>query len=697
MVAVMLAVAALIAPGLAAGDVLPNECETFASGTTTCTYFSSSSFVVPAGVTELRVTAAGEPGEPGDRGQFIFACNPGPGLPGGFGGAGSEVTATIPVSPEQGFHVDVGTDLAGGSGGNGRSLPVAGCSDDAYGGDGGAGGDGAGLADSSGYLLIGAGGGGGGGGGQLVGDGGAGGATGAPGAVGGGLFGAAGGFAGNQAGFIGEAGGDGSGQTGAGGGGGGSGYKGGGRGSGSAGDGGGGGGGGTNLVPSGGTVETHGTAPYVLISYNTAPTTAIDILPADPTGDNGWYRFGAIQGDPVLGVFSFEQDVVETRCALDPPVGVSAFADLDATCPFLGGFHTVSSDGEHSLVAASVDAAGNVETLQTRTFKIDNTLPTISAAATTQPNSSGWYNAPVSVHYTCDDATSGVWIEQYPCPADHVFSDEGAELASPAMTTVDRAGNVSAPSNVVTVKLDLTPPTATSGPTSQPNQAGWYRNDVVVSFSCHDDLSGISLISLICSQSSFFVSAEGETNLPARTVFDVAGNESAPTAPFTIKIDKTPPVVTAPAPITVSATSPAGATVNYVSGANDNLDPSPAVSCTHASGGVFPIGTTTVTCEATDQAGNTSTQQFTVTVLGAADQLDLLLTDATGVGTGTSLADKVKEVQTAVDAGRTRNACTGLAQFLDLVTKQAAKGKLTSAKAASLTTQANTIKATLSC
>ena len=75
-----------------------------------------------------------------------------------------------------------------------------------------------------------------------------------------------------------------------------------------------------------------------------------------------------------------------------------------------------------------------------------------SAAATTQPNSSGWYNAPVSVHYTCDDATSGVWIEQYPCPADHVFSDEGAELASPAMTTVDRAGNVSAPSNVVTVK-----------------------------------------------------------------------------------------------------------------------------------------------------------------------------------------------------------------------------------------------------
>ena len=102
-----------------------------------------------------------------------------------------------------------------------------------------------------------------------------------------------------------------------------------------------------------------------------------------------------------------------------------------------------------------------------------------------------------------------------------------------------------------------------------------------------------------------------------------------------------------------------------------------------------------MTCEATDEAGTSAAKQFTVEGLGAADQLDLLLIDATGVGTGTSLADKVKDVQTAVDAGRTRNACTGLAQFLDMVTKQAAKGKLTSARAASLTAQANTIKATL--
>ena len=256
-VAVMLAVAALIAPGLAAGDVLPNECETFASGTTTCTYFSSSSFVVPAGVTELRVTAAGEPGEPGDRGQYHLCLQPRPGTARRlrrcrFRGHRDDPRVARAGVPCRRRHRPSPEVRAGmGAPSLSRAVPMmrrrrrrgrrrrrrlA--------------------ADSSGYLLIGAGGGGGGGGGQLVGDGGAGGATGAPGAVGGGLFGAAGGFAGNQAGFIGEAGGDGSGQTGAGGGGGGSGYKGGGRGSGSAGDGGGGGGGGTNLVPSGGTVES---------------------------------------------------------------------------------------------------------------------------------------------------------------------------------------------------------------------------------------------------------------------------------------------------------------------------------------------------------------------------------------------------------------------------------------------------------
>ncbi|MGC8952805.1 HYR domain-containing protein, partial [Chloroflexus sp.] len=42
-----------------------------------------------------------------------------------------------------------------------------------------------------------------------------------------------------------------------------------------------------------------------------------------------------------------------------------------------------------------------------------------------------------------------------------------------------------------------------------------------------------------------------------------------------------------------------------------------AVTCTPASGSTFPLGTTTVTCTATDAAGNTASGSFTITVTSA--------------------------------------------------------------------------------
>ena len=78
--------------------------------------------------------------------------------------------------------------------------------------------------------------------------------------------------------------------------------------------------------------------------------------------------------------------------------------------------------------------------------------------------------------------------------------------------------------------------------------------------------------------------------------------------------DTTPPVVTVPAPITQSATSAGGAAVSYTATATDRVDGDLAPVCTPASGSTFRIGTTTVTCEATDAAHNTGTASFTVTI-----------------------------------------------------------------------------------
>lgn len=84
---------------------------------------------------------------------------------------------------------------------------------------------------------------------------------------------------------------------------------------------------------------------------------------------------------------------------------------------------------------------------------------------------------------------------------------------------------------------------------------------------------------------------------------------------FTVTVvDTTPPVLTLPGDQTVEATSAAGAVVTFVTSATDLVDGSVAVVCTPPSGSTF-LGTTTVSCTATDAHGNLAAGSFTVTVV----------------------------------------------------------------------------------
>ena len=80
-------------------------------------------------------------------------------------------------------------------------------------------------------------------------------------------------------------------------------------------------------------------------------------------------------------------------------------------------------------------------------------------------------------------------------------------------------------------------------------------------------------------------------------------------------IDSTPPVISNVPPITVAATTDAGAVVTYTNPtAVDDVDGPVPVNCSPTSGSMFPVGQTTVTCTAKDNAGNIQTATFTVTV-----------------------------------------------------------------------------------
>jgi uncharacterized delta-60 repeat protein len=124
---------------------------------------------------------------------------------------------------------------------------------------------------------------------------------------------------------------------------------------------------------------------------------------------------------------------------------------------------TSTGEGALQLIATCRDLAGN-QASAAYTVQVDKTLPAIVASADTAAGIT-WYNRDVTVHFTCSDALSGLALT---CPPDQVLSAEGSAVASSAQVVADIAGNLSAPSNVVTVAIDKTAPVMGACPYSGP-------------------------------------------------------------------------------------------------------------------------------------------------------------------------------------------------------------------------------------
>lgn len=126
------------------------------------------------------------------------------------------------------------------------------------------------------------------------------------------------------------------------------------------------------------------------------------------------------------------------------------------------------------------------------------------------------------------------------------------------------------------------------------------------------------------------------------TVTGPGGTVILPPAATTVDDTRFPdlvdPQLTVPADITVPATTTAGAPVTFTATATDNL-PGVTVVCAPASGEVFPVGTTTVVCVATDATGNDVQKSFQVTVTVPAPTISVPASfslPATGVTTPVS-------------------------------------------------------------
>jgi hypothetical protein len=100
------------------------------------------------------------------------------------------------------------------------------------------------------------------------------------------------------------------------------------------------------------------------------------------------------------------------------------------------------------------------------------------------------------------------------------------------------------------------------------------------------------------------------------TAQDNAGNKASQSFNVTV-VDTTPPTLTAHSDLQREANSPQGSVVFFTEPtAVDLVDgPIASVACTPASGSVFPIAKTTVTCDAADSRGNDNTTSFAVRVV----------------------------------------------------------------------------------
>lgn len=149
--------------------------------------------------------------------------------------------------------------------------------------------------------------------------------------------------------------------------------------------------------------------------------------------------------------------------------------------------------------------------------------------------------------------------------------------------------------------------TATAVWSLETNATFEFSSPGATSFECRLDGGGDNWAPCT-SPSSYPSVAEGHHTFQVRALD--SGDESSPPETFEWTVDLTPP--TLPGDVVAEATSPAGAIVGF--SATDNLDAAPGLTCSQSAGSVFPLGSTALTCTATDAAGNTNSGGLTVTV-----------------------------------------------------------------------------------
>ncbi len=277
--------------------------------------------------------------------------------------------------------------------------------------------------------------------------------------------------------------------------------------------------------------------------------------------------------------------------------------------PPTGSFFPLGSTG---VACSATDSAGTTATAGFTVTVVDTTAPVFTTPegtllATVQ--ATGPLGAVVT--YVAPGATdvvdAGPVVSCTP-PSGSTFS-----VGTHSITCTATDASTNSASRVFSVAVvDTTAPILTVPDNITKEATGPNGAAVAYSVTASDLVD--SAVAVNCTPASGSTFTLGATAVSCSAT-DRYGNSTSNGFTVTV-VDTTPPALTVPGNVTADSTSAAGAVVSYTAAtAMDLVDANPSVGCKPPSGSTFPVGTTTVTCTATDASGNSTTKQFTVTVV----------------------------------------------------------------------------------
>jgi hypothetical protein len=265
-------------------------------------------------------------------------------------------------------------------------------------------------------------------------------------------------------------------------------------------------------------------------------------------------------------------------------------------------------------------------------------------------------------------------------------------------TASDAAGNIAVPTHFNVIVVDTTPPVIASAPDMTVEATS--ADGAVVSYASpatSDAVDGAGSASCEPESGSQFAI---ESTTVTCSATDNAGNIAQDVTFQVIVQDTTAPQLTVPSSIVVDATDPTGTIVTFNASASDVVDASPTVTCSPPSGSLFAIGTSAVTCTATDDYGNTSSAQFQIRVKGSGDQVTDLVARVNGLqlahGTKASLLEQLNAALASINADNLQSACGQLDAFANHVAALSGK-QLTVVVANELRDDTTRIRAVIGC